>query len=106
VDEVGYMLENPVYPVATLRDEPSRLTVVKVEIAEVTTLQVRTISRKDSAFENTKSRKQRILRDHTPTILHFLKSKMKRWSEPYGDVGRLTEMTSPPIDGRAFDRSK
>jgi hypothetical protein len=38
----------------------------------------------------------RILRDHTPTI--SLRSEMKIWSEPYGDIGRLTETIGPPIE--------
>ena len=41
----------------------------------------------------------RILRDHTPTISSC--DEMKRWSDPYGDVGRLPEMSSPPIESCA-----
>ena len=39
----------------------------------------------------------RILRDHTPTISPF-RGEMKRWSGPYGDVGRPAETSGPPIE--------
>jgi hypothetical protein len=39
----------------------------------------------------------RILRDHTPTISSVL-DEMKRWSDPYGDIGRLAETSSPPTE--------
>lgn len=37
----------------------------------------------------------RILRDHTPAISA---AEMKRWSGPYGDIGRSAEMTDPPVE--------
>ena len=39
----------------------------------------------------------RILRDHTPTISPS-HGEMKRWSGPYGDVGRPAETSGPPIE--------
>jgi hypothetical protein len=39
----------------------------------------------------------RILRDHTPTISPG-EGEMKRWSGPYGDVGRPAETTGPPVE--------
>jgi len=39
----------------------------------------------------------RILRDHTPTISPS-RGEMKRWSGPYGDVGRPAETTGPPTE--------
>jgi hypothetical protein len=39
----------------------------------------------------------RILRDHTPAPSLFPEERM-RWSGPCGDVGRLTETISPPLE--------
>jgi hypothetical protein len=36
-----------------------------------------------------------------PYASHVRTAEMKIWSDPYGDVGRLTEMISPPVEVRA-----
>jgi hypothetical protein len=37
-----------------------------------------------------------------PYASHLL-AEMKRWSGPYGDIGRPAEMTGPPVEHRALD---
>ena len=38
-----------------------------------------------------------------PYASRLLKKEMKRWSGPYGDIGRSAEMSDPPVELRALD---
>ena len=44
--------------------------------------------------DNQQETRKGILRDHTPAI----SLEMKIWSDPHGDMRRLTEMINPPVE--------
>jgi len=83
----------------------SRLYAGKPGVSATTrpsaTSQVRMGSDNVSGAENQQERPTasavRILRDHTPAPSSDPGERM-RWSGPHGDVGRLAETTSPPIE--------
>ena len=47
--------------------------------------------------ENQQERLGKSENPQRPYASHLL-TEMKRWSGPYGDIGRLAEMTGPPVE--------